>query len=236
MNPLHPETNSEDRRVTRAELYAKVWSEPMVKVAKEFGISDRGLAKTCNRLEVPVPPRGYWAKLQAGKPASKLPLPAAKPFTTTGTVIRRTPPSEMAPEPPPREPELQARIDTALASCVPIKVPKSLSNTHSIIRGWMDEDTLALQRTRESIYAPHHLSITRTQTGRRRLRVLSALLREFERIGYRVAAARRAATDHCPKRGSGIEVRRIRANATNTYSADRERKAGLLEQRPRVET
>jgi hypothetical protein len=80
MNPQDIEVGLENyardkswRRITRAELYAKVWSEPIVKIAKEFGISDRGLAKTCKRLEVPVPPRGYWAKLQAGKEVSKLP-------------------------------------------------------------------------------------------------------------------------------------------------------------------
>ena len=91
MNPPELETNSETslgnngwRRITRAELYAKAWAEPMVKIAEEFGISGCGLAKTCKRPGVPVPPRGYWAKLQAGKPVSKLPLPEAKPMTTTG--------------------------------------------------------------------------------------------------------------------------------------------------------
>jgi hypothetical protein len=81
MNPPELETDSENlpgnkswRHITRAELYPKVWSEPMVKIAREFGISDRGLAKTSKRLDVPVPPRGYWAKLQAGKEVSKLPL------------------------------------------------------------------------------------------------------------------------------------------------------------------
>ncbi len=39
--------NVQSRRITRSELYAKIWSEPMVKIAKEFGISDRGLAKIC---------------------------------------------------------------------------------------------------------------------------------------------------------------------------------------------
>jgi hypothetical protein len=60
----------------------------MVKIAKEFGISDPGLAKTCKRLDVPVPPRAYWAKLQAGRAVSKPPLPAAKPMTTTEATIR----------------------------------------------------------------------------------------------------------------------------------------------------
>jgi hypothetical protein len=30
----------------------------------------------CTRLEIPVPPRGYWAKLAAGKPAFEIPLPS----------------------------------------------------------------------------------------------------------------------------------------------------------------
>lgn len=46
----------------------------MVIIAKGFGISERGLAKTRARLEVPVPSRGYWAKLQAGKRVSRAPL------------------------------------------------------------------------------------------------------------------------------------------------------------------
>jgi hypothetical protein len=77
-NSEHSPGSNESRRVTRGELYEKVWSEPMVKIAKEFGISDRGLAKTCKRLEVPVPPRGYWAKLQADKRVSKLPPPGGQ--------------------------------------------------------------------------------------------------------------------------------------------------------------
>ena len=186
MNPPELEADSENspskkerRHVTRAELYEKVWSEPMVKIAKEFGISDRGLAKTCRRLEVPVPPMGYWAKLQAGKPVSKFPLPAAKPMTTTETVIHRTPP---APKPPSRTPELQARIDAELVACAPVKLPKSLSNPHPIIRRWMEEDQRARELARESTYAPFHQSVTQTPLDRRRLRVLTALLREFGRL------------------------------------------------------
>jgi hypothetical protein len=34
------------------------------------------LAKICTRLEFPVPPRGYWAKLAAGKRAPEIPLPS----------------------------------------------------------------------------------------------------------------------------------------------------------------
>jgi hypothetical protein len=32
-----------------------------------LGLSDVGLAKICDRHRVPTPPRGYWAKKEAGK-------------------------------------------------------------------------------------------------------------------------------------------------------------------------
>src|SRR5215831_12145342 len=58
---------STENVLTRRELYDLVWAKPTSKVASEFGISDRGLAKLCARHKVPVPPRGYWARLAAGK-------------------------------------------------------------------------------------------------------------------------------------------------------------------------
>jgi hypothetical protein len=47
----------------------------MQAVAKRFSISDRGLAKHCAAANIPVPTRGYWAKLQAGKAVARHPLP-----------------------------------------------------------------------------------------------------------------------------------------------------------------
>jgi len=46
----------------------------MQKLAAEFGLSDKGLAKTCARHLVPVPPRGYWARIEAGQSVNKTPL------------------------------------------------------------------------------------------------------------------------------------------------------------------
>jgi len=137
-----------------------------------------------------VPPRGYWAKLQAGKRVVKTPLPAAKPLIPDETIFLIGEKSKPAPEPPPRAPELQARIDATIARAQPIKVPKSLSAPHPIIQKWLDEDGAARERAREILYAPFHLSVTRRATLRRRLRIMSALLREFARIGYAVSAER----------------------------------------------
>src|SRR5262249_51342656 len=53
--------------LTRQELYDLVWATPMAKLAESFGLSDVGLAKICDRHRIPTPPRGYWAKKNAGK-------------------------------------------------------------------------------------------------------------------------------------------------------------------------
>jgi len=63
-------------RLDRPALYERVWSEPMTTVAATWDMSGRGLAKPCRRLKIPVPPRGYWAKLQAGKKPRRPRLPA----------------------------------------------------------------------------------------------------------------------------------------------------------------
>jgi hypothetical protein len=58
--------------LTRQELYDLVWSTPMIKLAEQFGLSDVGLTKICDRHRVPTPPRGYWAKKDAGKPVKQI--------------------------------------------------------------------------------------------------------------------------------------------------------------------
>jgi hypothetical protein len=44
--------------LTREELYALVWNQPMTHLSKSFGISDQGLAKICKRIGVPRPKQG----------------------------------------------------------------------------------------------------------------------------------------------------------------------------------
>jgi hypothetical protein len=57
----------------REKLYNEVWQEPMVTVAKRYGLSDNGLRKKCKSLNIPLPPVGYWARLSAGKPVTDKP-------------------------------------------------------------------------------------------------------------------------------------------------------------------
>ena len=62
-------------RLTRNELYEKVWSQSVSSLAKEMGISNVRLAKICKRYNIPRPGLGYWAKKQAGLKVQQKPLP-----------------------------------------------------------------------------------------------------------------------------------------------------------------
>ncbi len=59
----------------REKLYEEVWKEPALVVAKRYGISSVWLGKVCRQLNVPVPPRGYWARVRSGGKGKKPPLP-----------------------------------------------------------------------------------------------------------------------------------------------------------------
>lgn len=65
----------------REKLYKEVWSKAVVQVAIQYGVSDVAIHKVCKSLNVPVPPRGYWARLRAGEKITKPPLPATKGST-----------------------------------------------------------------------------------------------------------------------------------------------------------
>lgn len=61
--------------VTRGELYQRVWSTPMRTLAKEFKLSDVGLAKICEKHQIPRPPVGHWIRVERGYDPEKTPLP-----------------------------------------------------------------------------------------------------------------------------------------------------------------
>ena len=69
-----PRWNGKTLRLDRQKLYERVWAEPVEALAKSWGLSGRGLAKACQRAGVPVPPRGYWARLRNGLHPRPIPL------------------------------------------------------------------------------------------------------------------------------------------------------------------
>lgn len=76
---MQHETTTFDRET----LYRQVWAEPVRTVAKGYRIFDVGLRKVCAKLGVPVPPLGFWAKLEAGQKVRAFPLPKNHTGPTT---------------------------------------------------------------------------------------------------------------------------------------------------------
>ena len=65
--------------VNREDLFKEVWAEPMTTIAKRYKVSSSFLARVCKRMNVPRPPRGYWAKLKVGRTTPQPQLPDARP-------------------------------------------------------------------------------------------------------------------------------------------------------------
>jgi hypothetical protein len=80
-------------KVHREVLYKEVWEDPISKLAIRYNISDVALAKVCRKLHVPVPPRGYWARIQHGQHVTrpklpKLPIGAIEDTTISPVLVR----------------------------------------------------------------------------------------------------------------------------------------------------
>ena len=122
--------------VTREALYEEVWTEPMTAVAARYGVSGSFLARVCARLNVPRPPRGYWARHASGKATLRLALPEARPqdelaWSRGGEPVR-------APRPLPKPPEATRRPRRRPAAARP--------SVHPLIRGAREHFDAARER------------------------------------------------------------------------------------------
>lgn len=119
---------STDKEFNRKELYDLVWSTPMMRLAKEFGLSDVGLRKICVKHDIPTPPLGYCAKLHFGKPAKPTPLTAPRQGVSDRVLISMRAiaerPSEVA------QAEIEARQRISEPIVVPTEAP---ARVHSFV-------------------------------------------------------------------------------------------------------
>jgi hypothetical protein len=143
--------------ITREELYRRVWQTPMSTLATEFGISDSGLLKLCKRLDVPCPPRGYWARQRAGRRIAPTPLPPSGPSTPAAITIRPTLTQS-------RSRPIVKKIREAAAGDETI-VPNELRDPHPLIRAWL------ANRTQRSL----------SNEDMRRFRILDTIFRALDR-------------------------------------------------------
>lgn len=139
---------------TRQQLYELVWAGPITTLAKSLAVSDVGLAKACRRGDIPLPPRGYWAKLNAGQRVTRTPLPLRAPgasdYVEAGSGQRQPfrrdaddmpAPEDAPPEPPVYDETLDA-VEARIRQALPAKFRfvRSLDNAHALVTRLLRED------------------------------------------------------------------------------------------------
>jgi hypothetical protein len=177
--------------VTRTALYEQVWATPMLKLAAEYRITGTGLAKVCRKAAIPVPPRGYWAKLQHGKAVIKRP-----PLPPTGSGISETITIQPSSPAGASDPAVEARTLEEHKPENRIAVGDQLRRPHLIIQA----ANAALSKSRSANQAagasgsdgnkPEPILDIRVSpvVRGRALRIMDALLKALEARGYRVNA------------------------------------------------
>ena len=181
------------RRFTRQELYDLVWSEPVHKLAPRLDVSGTGLAKICRRYDIPVRERGYWARLEAGKPVVKRALPA-RGLGMSDTILIGTeshdPPdvrlarilAEPVPPLPTFDEEMAQVIERVQKLVTSVTVSRALDRPHALVARLLRNDERRREKQKISRYswdAPLFTSPFEV----RRLRIINGLFLALQRSG-----------------------------------------------------
>jgi hypothetical protein len=179
------------REFTREELYKLIWEKPATILAKEFGISDVGLAKICKRLGIPRPQRGYWRLVEVGRKPTVPRLPPPRKGDPTLAVIHsQRPRAELAAK------DL-AVLELITRERMPmnhISVSPDLRGAHSLVRNAKEllekgyADPYGRMRARRNAGIKQKCLDVRVlkKTLPRALRIMSALLKALEERGYKI--------------------------------------------------
>lgn len=176
------------QRLTREELFQLVWSEPISKVARRFGISPAGLKKKCDQAEIPFPRQEYWAARRAGRRAVQPALPPRAPAMGFEVVVgggwfadRLTDEEILGPVPDvPDFPESLEEVRERMRAKVSrVTVRNTLSNPHPAIAKLLAKE----ERSRHGLRLIKPEPRFETPAARRRLRILDGLFRGLSRAG-----------------------------------------------------
>lgn len=180
--------STESNTLPRRELYEKVWSTPVSRLASTLGLSDRGLAKKCDRHRIPRPGRGYWQKLRHGKDPDRAPLPelkAGEDHLKTVRLKRSNAPKEArSPEGPVAK---QRKFEKDDAN--QLVVPDKITDPHPLVRSTRDalKDRESPRYRRGQYKRIPRGSLDVRVSGDalpRALRVMDALLKGLDERGF----------------------------------------------------
>jgi hypothetical protein len=102
----------------------------MVRLSREVGLSDRGLAKLCARHRIPVPGRGFWARVASGQKIKKAPLPNPEKGDQIVVIVGAGPPT--SPDPP--RPEVLMQLEFERRPENLITVSEDVARYHPLVR------------------------------------------------------------------------------------------------------
>jgi hypothetical protein len=183
LNDVDTPEDTQEIVLTRSGLYEAVWREPVMVLAKRYGLSDRGLGKLCARYNVPVPPRGYWALKKVGQTLRRPPLPPAaqsKDVTLRFVKQPQVPAPETVAEPADIVFERQPENEVVVSDHTRLKHPLVLKTKELLHQAHCDE---------RGIYypVPEAMNIKVSEASRTRaLRVVEMLIRALEQRGHSV--------------------------------------------------
>lgn len=180
---------SEQIKLTREELYQKVWEKPTIKLAAEFGISDVALAKICRKMDVPKPPLGYWRRIETGTKVTQTPLPAATKKTRE-FIYMNVPAADGTDR---ISEEIQAKIDQEDLPENQIKIADNLDDAHPLViktRAYFERKH---SRSGDDVSAAEgkgllNISVTPEQMTRALL-IFDAIIKGCEKRGYEVVVS-----------------------------------------------
>ncbi len=170
-------------RIEREELYDEVWSTPMVRLAKRYGISDVGLAKVCKKLKIPVPGRGYWQKIKSGKRVRRTPLPLLAKGQENVVMIGRT-------TKPANNNEERMHVDSEKLPENPIVIADTLREVHPLVLK-TQKSPINAKVDRSGLLASRDHGCLDIKVGKdsldRAFRIMDALLKALDRRDYTVS-------------------------------------------------
>ncbi len=171
--------DSQERKISRKELYEEVWAQPVTNLAKRYGLSDVGFAKICRKHDIPRPPRGYWARKQAGEKITRTPLPSGKDELITINPNRYNTRNI--------EDVTMTEISFESAKGNRIIVPDTLRRPHPLVEQAAEflkscePNQLGILEVSKGKYLDIQVS---KKTRSRALRIMDALLKGLETRGY----------------------------------------------------
>ena len=161
---------------TREALYTLVWERPVLAIAKDVGVSDVALAKACRKAGIPLPSRGHWAIINAGRTVKTPALPALKtgqPATVSFSVLANPPPEIAKP---------------VLPMGPSIKIPTILNKPHPLVAELKAAAKVAEED--KGVLALNYGKVLRVRTSisqlKRALILVDTLIKQVEKRGYRV--------------------------------------------------